>query len=205
MRLSSGPGRYDTSPLLRHLEEFALRFSDRQKKGERKDMKQEKTGNPRCNTELSKATQVLTNFPPNSSQPLVCPLMEKRKKRQAGKSPCDPRCRKSKISRKGKKRLVVSRGVVARSRSGPVSRKRVDELIRCSLCSRLSLPLKALHFYLVWKNSPTSLRSRNVHFTPSKLKVKHWDGSILSNCPRGSHRTGGVGEEEESHLCRSWS
>jgi hypothetical protein len=64
MRLSSGPGRYDTSPLLRHLEEFALRFSDRQKKGERKDMKQEKTGNPRCNTELSKATQVLTNFPP---------------------------------------------------------------------------------------------------------------------------------------------
>jgi hypothetical protein len=39
---------------------------------------------------------------------------------------------------------VVSRRAVAGSRSG----RRVDELIRCSQSSRLSLPLEALHFYL---------------------------------------------------------
>ena len=92
------------------------------------------------------------------------------------------------------------------SRRGFVSVGRVDELISCSLCSRMSLPLKALHFYRVWKNNPNVFFSRGMPtLRRGSRRKRALRQSQLKRQSQALHRTGGGGEREESHLCRFWS
>ena len=114
---------------------------------------------------FQETTQSLTNF----FRPRILPaahLASSRSREASGNSPV------TRDVEKEEEMEIKKGGGVKRlgwrvSRRGSVSVGRVDELISCSLCSRMSLPLKALHFYRVWKNKSQRLfLSRNAHFAP---------------------------------------
>lgn len=115
---------------------------------------------------FQETTRSLTNF----FRPRILPaadLASFKSKEVSGNSPVTRDVEKGRRRNENKKGGGVKRLGWRVSRRGSVSVGRVDELISCSLCSRMSLPCESSSLLSrLEEQIPTFFLSRNAHFAP---------------------------------------